>query len=105
MASSETTIALLASTEPGRRNRRTIDAVALLGAAIVIGLTAVVAASAEEHDAHLRSPRKTGVSLSRPRPEERLRDDPRPLEPERSGHDQHRRRERRPDVKEDPRSE
>jgi hypothetical protein len=37
VASSETIIALLASTEPGRRNRRTIDAVTLLGAAIVIG--------------------------------------------------------------------
>jgi hypothetical protein len=36
--------------EPGRRNRRTIDAVALLGAAIVLGLTAVAAASAERHD-------------------------------------------------------
>ncbi len=35
--------ALLAAAEPGRRNRRTVDAVILLAAAIVIGLTAVVA--------------------------------------------------------------
>jgi uncharacterized membrane protein YbhN (UPF0104 family)/tRNA A-37 threonylcarbamoyl transferase component Bud32 len=41
---------LLAPTEPGRRSRRTIDAAFLLFAAIVIGLTAVVASSAENHD-------------------------------------------------------
>ena len=43
-------VSLLASTESARRNRRTIDAVALFGAAIVLGLTAAAAASAEEHD-------------------------------------------------------
>jgi glycosyltransferase 2 family protein len=37
--------ALLAEIEPGRRNRRTVDAGFLLLAAIVIGLTAVVASS------------------------------------------------------------
>ena len=42
--------ALLTTTEPGRRNRRTIDAVFLLVAAIVVGLTAVIARSAPEHD-------------------------------------------------------
>jgi hypothetical protein len=41
---------LLAEIEPGRRNRRTIDAVFLLFAAVVIGLTAVAASSAERHD-------------------------------------------------------
>jgi uncharacterized membrane protein YbhN (UPF0104 family)/tRNA A-37 threonylcarbamoyl transferase component Bud32 len=43
-------VSLLAETEPGRRNRRTIDAAFLLLGAIVIGLTAVVASSAEDHD-------------------------------------------------------
>ena len=43
-------VSLLTSAEPGRRNRRTTDAAFLLGAAIVIGLTAVIASSAEEHD-------------------------------------------------------
>jgi uncharacterized membrane protein YbhN (UPF0104 family)/tRNA A-37 threonylcarbamoyl transferase component Bud32 len=38
-------LALLVDTEPGRRNRRTVDAVFLLLAAIVIGLTAVIASS------------------------------------------------------------
>jgi glycosyltransferase 2 family protein len=41
---------LLAVTEPGRRNRRLIDAALLLLAAIVIGLTAVVASSAKRRD-------------------------------------------------------
>ena len=44
-------LALLAEIERGRRNRRTIDAVLLVFAAIVAGLTAVVARSAAEHDA------------------------------------------------------
>ena len=43
-------LALLAETERGRRNRRTIDAAFLAMAAIVIGLTAVVARSAPAHD-------------------------------------------------------
>jgi glycosyltransferase 2 family protein len=42
--------ALLTASEPGRRNRRTVDGVFLLTAAIVIGLTAVVAASAPKTD-------------------------------------------------------
>jgi uncharacterized membrane protein YbhN (UPF0104 family)/tRNA A-37 threonylcarbamoyl transferase component Bud32 len=46
-------LSLLAETEPGRRNRRTIDAAFLLLAAIVIGLTAVVASSAKRHDANV----------------------------------------------------
>jgi uncharacterized membrane protein YbhN (UPF0104 family)/tRNA A-37 threonylcarbamoyl transferase component Bud32 len=41
---------LLAESERGRRNRRPIDAAFLLLAAIVIGLTAVVASSAERAD-------------------------------------------------------
>jgi hypothetical protein len=43
--------ALLSAAEPGRRNRRTVDGVSLLAAAIVIGLTAVVASSTPEVDA------------------------------------------------------
>jgi glycosyltransferase 2 family protein len=43
-------LSLLAKTEPGRRNRRLIDAAFLLLAAIVIVLTAVVASSAERRD-------------------------------------------------------
>jgi uncharacterized membrane protein YbhN (UPF0104 family)/tRNA A-37 threonylcarbamoyl transferase component Bud32 len=42
---------LLTATEPGRRNRRAVDGVSLLVAAIVIGLTAVVASSTPEVDA------------------------------------------------------
>jgi uncharacterized membrane protein YbhN (UPF0104 family)/tRNA A-37 threonylcarbamoyl transferase component Bud32 len=40
----------LTETEPGRRNRRTIDSVFLFWAAIVIGLSAVIASSAAMHD-------------------------------------------------------
>jgi glycosyltransferase 2 family protein len=43
-------VALLTETEPGRRNRRTIDSLFLGWAAIVIGLSAAVASSAPEHD-------------------------------------------------------
>jgi uncharacterized membrane protein YbhN (UPF0104 family)/tRNA A-37 threonylcarbamoyl transferase component Bud32 len=43
-------IGLLAETAPGRRNRRTIDSVLLFWSAIVIGLTAAIAASAPAHD-------------------------------------------------------
>ena len=41
---------LLAETELGRRNRRTLDSVFLLWAAVVIGLSAVIASSAPEQD-------------------------------------------------------
>ena len=43
-------LSLLAPVEPGRRNRRTVDALFLLLAAVVIGLTAVAASSAEDYD-------------------------------------------------------
>jgi len=43
-------VALLAETEPGRRNRRTIDSALLVVAAIVIGLSAVIASSAPGQD-------------------------------------------------------
>ena len=43
-------VTLLTSAEPGRRNRRTIDAVLVALAAVVAGLTAVVARSAEGTD-------------------------------------------------------
>jgi glycosyltransferase 2 family protein len=41
---------LLTATEPGRRNRRTIDSVFLVCAAIAVGLSAVIASSAPEQD-------------------------------------------------------
>jgi glycosyltransferase 2 family protein len=41
---------LLTETEPGRRNRRTIDGLLLAWAAVVIGLTAAVASNASEED-------------------------------------------------------
>jgi uncharacterized membrane protein YbhN (UPF0104 family)/tRNA A-37 threonylcarbamoyl transferase component Bud32 len=43
-------LSLLAESEPGRRNRRTIDAFFLLLGAIVLGLTAIVASTAESDD-------------------------------------------------------
>jgi uncharacterized membrane protein YbhN (UPF0104 family)/tRNA A-37 threonylcarbamoyl transferase component Bud32 len=43
-------VSLLSETEPGRRNRRTIDSVLLFWAAIVIGLSAAIAASAPTQD-------------------------------------------------------
>ncbi len=42
--------ALLTATEPGRRNRRTIDSVFLAIAAVVLGLSAVIASSAPRDD-------------------------------------------------------
>jgi glycosyltransferase 2 family protein len=46
-------VALLSPTEPGRRNRRPVDAVFLVAGAIVAGLTAVVASSAPGTDADI----------------------------------------------------
>jgi uncharacterized membrane protein YbhN (UPF0104 family)/tRNA A-37 threonylcarbamoyl transferase component Bud32 len=43
-------VALLTAAEPGRRNRRTFDAICLAWGGIVIGLSAAIAASAPEHD-------------------------------------------------------
>ena len=43
-------VGLLGETEPGRRNRRTIDSVVLFWAAIVVGLSAAISASAPVHD-------------------------------------------------------
>jgi glycosyltransferase 2 family protein len=43
-------VRLLTKTEPGRRNRRTIDSLVLFAAALVVGLSAVIASSAPEHD-------------------------------------------------------
>jgi hypothetical protein len=43
-------VVLLTETEPGRRNRRTIDSVLLLMAAVVIALSAVIASSAPGND-------------------------------------------------------
>ena len=51
--------ALLIDTEPGRRNRRTVDAVFLLLAAIAIGLTAVVASSTPSVDRNVAGALKT----------------------------------------------
>jgi glycosyltransferase 2 family protein len=44
------TVALLTTAEAGRRNRRTIDAVFLVGAAILAALSAVIASAASTHD-------------------------------------------------------
>ena len=63
---------LLTQREQGRRNRRTIDSVSLGAAAIVIGLTAVVASSASAQDAASSrpsrpcsdGPRRSGASRS-----------------------------------------
>jgi len=43
-------VQLLTKMERGRRNRRTIDTVALATAALVLGLSSVIASSAAEHD-------------------------------------------------------
>jgi uncharacterized membrane protein YbhN (UPF0104 family)/tRNA A-37 threonylcarbamoyl transferase component Bud32 len=43
-------VRLLTETEPGRRNRRTIDSVFLAAASLLLGLSAVIASSAPEHD-------------------------------------------------------
>jgi uncharacterized membrane protein YbhN (UPF0104 family)/tRNA A-37 threonylcarbamoyl transferase component Bud32 len=52
-------LTLLAPTEPGRRNRRPVDVAFLLFGALVIGLTAVAAASAEEQDGEVAQAFKT----------------------------------------------
>ena len=44
---------MLTRTEPGRRNRRTVDAFSLAVGAVVAGLTAVVASSARRTDAEV----------------------------------------------------
>jgi glycosyltransferase 2 family protein len=44
------TVGLLTKTEPGRRNRRTIDSVILAFAALVVGLSAAIASSAPDQD-------------------------------------------------------
>jgi uncharacterized membrane protein YbhN (UPF0104 family)/tRNA A-37 threonylcarbamoyl transferase component Bud32 len=46
-------LAILTASEPGRRNRRTIDSLFLGWAAIVVGLSAAVASSAPEQDAEI----------------------------------------------------
>jgi uncharacterized membrane protein len=51
-------VGLLVRTEPGRRNRRTIDSVWLFWAAVVLGLSAAIAASAPVHD------RRVGEALT-----------------------------------------
>jgi hypothetical protein len=49
-ADAPTGFALLTAAEPGRRNRRTIDAIVLAWVAVLIGLAATLAASAEAAD-------------------------------------------------------
>src|ERR1700758_5255777 len=44
-------IAILTVSEPGRRNRRTVDSIVLVWAAIVIGLSAAIGSSAQGRDA------------------------------------------------------
>jgi uncharacterized membrane protein YbhN (UPF0104 family)/tRNA A-37 threonylcarbamoyl transferase component Bud32 len=43
-------LSLLTRTEPGRRNRRPIDSAVLVGAAVFVGLSAVIASQAPEQD-------------------------------------------------------
>src|SRR5262245_46430016 len=43
-------LTFLAKTEPGRRNRRTIDSVVLAFAAVLLGLSAAIASSAPSQD-------------------------------------------------------
>jgi uncharacterized membrane protein YbhN (UPF0104 family)/tRNA A-37 threonylcarbamoyl transferase component Bud32 len=52
-------MALLTTSEPGRRNRRTVDGVFLLAAALVIGLTAIVASGTPEVDEDVAEALKT----------------------------------------------
>jgi glycosyltransferase 2 family protein len=52
-------VALLAKTEPGRRNRRTIDSVVMLFAAIVLGLSAAIASAAPRQDHDVRDALQT----------------------------------------------
>src|SRR5215468_9237664 len=52
-------VGLLTRTEPGRRNRRMIDSVLLFWAAIVVGLSAAIAASAPVHDRRVGDALKT----------------------------------------------
>jgi uncharacterized membrane protein YbhN (UPF0104 family)/tRNA A-37 threonylcarbamoyl transferase component Bud32 len=44
-------IAILTESEPGRRNRRTVDSIVLFWAAIVLGLSAAIGSSAQGNDA------------------------------------------------------
>jgi glycosyltransferase 2 family protein len=44
---------ILRASEPGRRNRQTIDSIFLAVAAVIVGLTAVIASSAPESDAEV----------------------------------------------------
>jgi len=53
------TVAILTATEPGRRSRRTVDSVLLLWAAVVIGLSAIVASAAPGQDADVAGAMKT----------------------------------------------
>jgi uncharacterized membrane protein YbhN (UPF0104 family)/tRNA A-37 threonylcarbamoyl transferase component Bud32 len=52
-------VALLTETEPGRRNRRTIDSVVMLLAAIVLGLSAAIASAAPRQDHQVREALQT----------------------------------------------
>jgi glycosyltransferase 2 family protein len=59
-------VALLAAYEPGRRNRRTIDSVLLAWAAVVIGLSAVIAASAPKQDNDVAEALRTVLAWAGP---------------------------------------
>src|SRR6185437_9207455 len=43
-------IAILTASEPGRRNRRTVDSLLLALAAVAIGLSAAIGSAAPQHD-------------------------------------------------------
>jgi uncharacterized membrane protein YbhN (UPF0104 family)/tRNA A-37 threonylcarbamoyl transferase component Bud32 len=57
---------LLTATEPGRRNRRTIDSVFLVGAAIVVGLSAMIASSAAGDDVDVQQALTTLLGWAEP---------------------------------------
>jgi uncharacterized protein (TIRG00374 family) len=59
-------VRLLTETEPGRRNRRTIDSVFLAAAALVVGLSAVIASSARDHDEEIAQALATVLGWAAP---------------------------------------
>ena len=59
-------VALLTATEPGRRNRRTIDSVLLAWASVVLGLSAVIASSAPRHDVEVADALRTVLGWAGP---------------------------------------
>jgi glycosyltransferase 2 family protein len=59
-------IALLAETESGRRNRRTIDSIVMVVAATIVGLSAAIASSAPAQDADVAQALQTVLGWAGP---------------------------------------